>query len=73
MYPPFLRVRTSVLIFKAPGTELTWPLTAAVNVQENLDTVVLEDNNKACSECVEYTVNTKGKDAQKRLLCIMQV
>lgn len=61
---------SNACIFRASGNWLARLSAVAVNAQQSLDTIVLEDGKKICWKCVGVIDKCKREDAQKRLLFV---
>lgn len=61
---------SNACIFRASGNWLARLSAVAVNAQQSLDTIVLEDGKKICWKCVGVIDKCKREDMQKRLLFV---
>lgn len=66
----FIDRPSNACIFRASGNWLARLSAVAVNAQQNLETIVLEDGKRVCWECIQDTAKIQEKDLQKRLLFI---
>lgn len=66
----FMDRPVNACIFRASGNWLARLSAVAVNAQQGLDTIVLEDERKFCWECIGRMDKVQGKEAQKRLLFV---
>ncbi|KAL1850169.1 hypothetical protein Daus18300_013037 [Diaporthe australafricana] len=66
----FMDRPSNACIFRASGNWLARLSAVAINVQQCLNTVVLEDGKQFCWECIGRMTGIQEEDAQKKLLFI---